>query len=58
MSETMARVQQATHAYQRRQLTWLRKVEGVRWLDPTDVGASAKLTVAVRAYLDVEPPRQ
>lgn len=52
LEETVARVQRATHAYQRRQLTWLRKVEGIRWLDPMGADVQARLTETVRAYLD------
>lgn len=55
LPEAVARVKQATHAYQRRQLTWLRKVEGVRWVNPTDPSAAARVLGWVRAYLDSAP---
>ncbi len=33
LNETKERVKRATHQYQRRQLTWFRRTEGVAWLD-------------------------
>jgi tRNA dimethylallyltransferase len=33
----LAAIQQSTRRYAKRQMTWFRRVEGVRWVDPRDV---------------------
>lgn len=39
-AEMIAMIQQSTRRYAKRQMTWLRKVDGVRWMELPDVAAA------------------
>jgi tRNA dimethylallyltransferase len=55
IADTVARIQQATRRFSKRQATWFRKEEGVHWLP--GFGDDPGILAAALAAMALEPPR-
>ena len=54
LEECISRAKFNTHAYARRQLTWFRRNENIKWFDVTKESFDEEVIKLVRSYLDVD----